>query len=51
MLSQALPLPEDPGELRSFGSGDGEAARCYALAQTDIESAAMWGVKGLTSGS
>lgn len=28
---------------------DGEQARCYALAQTAIEEACMWAVKGLTA--
>jgi hypothetical protein len=31
------------------GSQSSERARCFALAMTDYESAAMWAVKGATS--
>lgn len=32
----------------SLESENGEAKRCFAVAMTDIESAAMWAVKGIT---
>lgn len=34
----------------SYLSPDGETKRCFAMAMTELESAAHWGVKGLTAG-
>lgn len=33
----------------ALANGDAETARHYSLAMTDIESAAMWAVKGMTA--